>query len=165
LSEIALPDLQPGSSIMPGKVNPVIPEAAAMVGAQVIGNDTVVLQAAQGSYFEINLMMPVAAHNMLQSIDLLAASATNFSDQCVKGIQATDHGPAMVERGLMLATALAPAVGYDQAAAIAKEAAKTSRTIREVAREKTKLSESELDTLLDPAKMTEPGLGAGPGGG
>jgi fumarate hydratase class II len=165
IGEIALPEVQPGSSIMPGKVNPVIAESLLQVCAQVIGNDTAVLQAAQGGYFELNMMMPVAAHNILESIDLLAASAANFSEQCVKGLRATEHGPAMVERGLMLATALAPAVGYDQAAAIAKEAAKTGRTIREVAREQTQLSESELDTLLDPAKMTEPGLGGGPAGG
>jgi fumarate hydratase class II len=165
IGELALPEVQPGSSIMPGKVNPVIAESLLQVCAQVIGNDSAVLQAAQGGYFELNMMMPVAAHNLLQSIDLLAAAATNFSEQCVKGLQATEHGPAMVERGLMLATALAPAVGYDQAAAIAKEAAKSGRTIREVAREKTELSDSELDTLLDPAKMTEPGLGGGPAGG
>jgi fumarate hydratase class II len=165
IGELALPEVQPGSSIMPGKVNPVIAESLLQVCAQVIGNDAAVLQAAQGGYFELNMMMPVAAHNLLQSIELLAASAENFSEQCVAGLQATEHGPAMVERGLMLATALAPAIGYDQAAAIAKEAAKAGRTIREVAREKTELSDSELDTLLDPAKMTEPGLGGGPAGG
>jgi fumarate hydratase class II len=149
---------------MPGKVNPVIAESLLQVCAQVIGNDAAIAHAAQDGYFEINLAMPVAAHNLLQSIDLLAAAATNFSERCVKGLQATGHGPAMVERGLMLATALAPAVGYDQAAAIAKEASKTGRTIREVAREKTSLSEAELEALLDPAKMTEPGLGGGPAG-
>ena len=142
----------------------MIAESLLQVCAQVIGNDAAIAQAAQDGYFEINLAMPVAAHNLLQSIDLLAAAATNFSERCVKGLQATEHGPAMVERGLMLATALAPAVGYDQAAAIAKEASKTGRTIREVAREKTSLSEAELDALLDPAKMTEPGLGGGPAG-
>jgi fumarate hydratase class II len=156
LGELALPEVQPGSSIMPGKVNPVIAESLIQATAQVIGNDTAVLQAAQGGYFELNTMMPVAAHNLLQSISLLAASAGNFSEQCVKGLQATDKGPEMVERGLMLATALAPAIGYDEAAAIAKEAAKTGRTIRDVARERTKLSREELDRLLDPAKMTEP---------
>ena len=165
IGELALPEVQPGSSIMPGKVNPVIAESVLQVCAQVIGNDTAVLQAAQGGYFELNMMMPVAAHNLLQSIELLGSSAANFSEQCVAGLQATDQGPAMVERGLMIGTALAPAVGYDQAAAIAKEAAKTGRTIREVAREKTELSDEELDGLLDPAKMTEPGLGGGPAGG
>jgi fumarate hydratase class II len=103
------------------------------------------------------MMMPVACYNLLDSISLLAASARNFADQCVSGLAATEHGPAMVERGLMLGTALAPTVGYDAAAAIAKEAAKTGRTIREVARERTELSEEELDTLLNPEKMTEPG--------
>jgi len=115
--------------------------------------------------FELNMMMPVAAHNLLESIALLSASANNFATQCVEGITATDQGPAMVERGLMLGTALAPAVGYDKAAEIAKEAAKTGRTIREVAREKTDLSEEELGTLLNPEKMTEPGLGGGQAGG
>ncbi len=165
IGELALPEVQPGSSIMPGKVNPVIAESLLQVCAQVMGNDAAICHAAQDSYFEINLAMPVAGHNLLQEIELLAASAANFSEKCVKGLKATEHGPAMVERGLMLATALAPAVGYDEAAAIAKEAAKMGRTIREVAREKTELSDSELDDLLDPEKMTEPGLGGGPAGG
>jgi len=150
---------------MPGKVNPVIAEALLQSSAQVIGNDVAVLQAALGSYFELNMMMPVAAHNLLQSIELLAAAADNFNEQCVKGLKATDKGPEMVERGLMLGTALAPAVGYDAAAAIAKEASKTGRTIRETAREKTELSEDELNRLLNPEKMTEPGLDGGPAGG
>jgi fumarate hydratase, class II len=165
LGELALPEVQPGSSIMPGKVNPVIAESLLQVCAQIIGCDAAICHAAQESYFEINLAMPVAGHNLLQAIELLAAGAQNFSEQCVKGLKATDQGPAMVERGLMLATALAPAIGYDEAAAIAKEAARTGRTIREVAREKTALSEAQLDELLDPEKMTEPGLGAGPAGG
>ncbi|MDO8614376.1 MAG: class II fumarate hydratase [Dehalococcoidia bacterium] len=157
LGELALPEVQPGSSIMPGKVNPVIAESVLQAVAQVIGNDAAVCQAAQGGHFELNMMMPVAAHNLLQSIALLAASAENFRAQCIEGLRATDRGPQSVERGLMLATGLAPAVGYDAAAAIAKEAAKTGRTIREVAREKTQLSEDELSRLLDPEKMTEPG--------
>jgi fumarate hydratase class II len=160
IGEIALPEVQPGSSIMPGKVNPVIAESVLQASAQVIGNDLAVAQAAQGGVFELNMMMPVAAHNLLESIALLAASANNFATQCVEGITATEQGPAMVERGLMLGTALAPAVGYDKAAEIAKEAAKTGRTIREVAREKTDLSDGELDALLDAEKMTEPGLGS-----
>jgi fumarate hydratase class II len=135
------------------------------VVAQVIGCDAAVCQAAQGSYFELNLMMPVAAHNLLEAIQLLAAASDNFTEQCVKGLEATEKGPQMVERGLMLATTLAPAIGYDAAADIAKTAAKSGRTIREVAREKTDLSEAELDRLLDPAKMTEPGLGGGPAPG
>jgi len=165
IGELALPEVQPGSSIMPGKVNPVIAESVLQVVAQVLGNDAAVLQAAQGGYFELNMMMPVAAHNLLQAIELLAAAADNFNQQCVKGLKATEKGPEMVERGLMLATALAPAVGYDAAAAIAKEASKTGRTIREVAREKTGLTEERLSELLDPEKMTEPGLGGGPAGG
>jgi fumarate hydratase class II len=161
LGELALPKVQPGSSIMPGKVNPVIAESLIQVVAQVIGCDATICQAAEGSYFELNLMMPVAAHNLLEEIELLAAATDNFTEQCVKGLQATERGPEIVERGLMLATALAPAIGYDAAAEIAKTAASTDRTIREVAREKTQLSEGELDRLLDPAKMTEPGLGGG----
>jgi fumarate hydratase class II len=162
IGELALPEVQPGSSIMPGKVNPVIAESLLQVCAQVIGNDAAICHAAQDGYFEINLAMPVAGHNLLQAVELLSAAAANFSEHCVKGLQATGHGPAMVERGLMLATALAPAIGYDEAAAIAKEASKTGRTIREVAREKTSLTDEQLDGLLNPEKMTEPGLGAGP---
>jgi fumarate hydratase class II len=162
LGELALPAVQPGSSIMPGKVNPVISESMTMVVAQVVGNDaTVAFAGAAGSIFELNLMMPVAAHNLLSSIHLLGASARNFADQCVSGIEDTGHGPAMVERGLMLATALAPAIGYDAAAELAKAALKEGRTIRELARERTQLTEEQLHNLLDPAVMTEPGAGGG----
>ena len=165
LGEITLPEVQPGSSIMPGKVNPVIAESVIQVVAQVVGNDTTVMLAGQGSYFELNTMMPVAAYNILQSISLLSASSGNFAERCVKGIQATSVGPEMVQKGLMLGTALSPAIGYDAAAAIAKEAAATGETIREVARRKTGLSDAELDRLLDPEAMTKPGLGTGGGGG
>jgi fumarate hydratase class II len=165
IGELLLPEVQPGSSIMPGKVNPVIAESLLQAVAQVIGCDAAVLQAAHGSVFELNIMMPVAAHNLLISIELLATSAANFSEQCVKGLQATDRGPEMVERGLMLATGLVPAVGYDAAAEIAKAAAKSGRTIRQVAREQTKLAEEDLDDLLNPARMTEPGFGGGPASG
>ncbi len=165
IGELALPEVQPGSSIMPGKVNPVIAESVLQVVAQVLGNDAAIMQAAQGGYFELNMMMPVAAHNLLQAIELLAAAADNFNEQCISGLKATEKGPEMVERGLMLGTALAPAVGYDAAAAIAKEASKSGRTIRETAREKTDLSEDDLSKLLNPEKMTEPGLGGGPAGG
>jgi fumarate hydratase class II len=165
LGELALPAVQPGSSIMPGKVNPVIAESVTMVVAQVVGNDAAVAFAgAAGSIFELNLMLPVAAHNLLGSIELLAAAATNLADQCVSGIAETGHGPEMVERGLMLATALAPEIGYDAAADLAKTAFKEGRTIRELASARTSLSQADLDRLLDPAKMTEPG-GTGPGGG
>ena len=165
LGEISLPEVQPGSSIMPGKINPVIAESVVQVVAQVVGNDAAVTLAGQGGYFELNTMMPVAAHNILESISLLAASANNFADQCVEGIEATTVGPDMVEKGLMLGTALAPAIGYDAAASIAKEAAATGATIREMAKEKTELSDADLDALLNPEGMTEPGVNVGGGGG
>jgi fumarate hydratase class II len=155
IGEIALPEVQPGSSIMPGKVNPVIAESAAMVAAQVMGNDATITIAGQSGNFELNVMLPLIAYNLLQSIELLANAAENFTNQSVVGIQATERGPEVVETGLMLATALAPEIGYDRAAEISKEAYKTGRTIREVAREKTDLSEEELDKLLDARKMTE----------
>ncbi len=165
LGEITVPEVQPGSSIMPGKVNPVIAESVIQVAAQVVGNDATVTLAGQGGYFELNTMMPVAAYNLLQSIALLAASANNFTEQCVKGIEATDVGPAMVEKGLMLGTALAPAIGYDAAAAIAKEAAGAGQTIREVARLRTDITEDELERLLNPEEMTKPSLEVRGGGG
>ena len=165
LGEITLPEVQPGSSIMPGKINPVIAESVVQVVAQVVGNDAAVTLAGQGGYFELNTMMPVAAHNILESISLLAASANNFANQCVEGIEATTVGPNMVEKGLMLGTALAPAIGYDAAASIAKEAAVRGSTIREMAKEKTDLSDEELDTLLNPEGMTEPGVTMAGGGG
>ena len=165
IGELILPEVQPGSSIMPGKINPVIAESLVQVAAQVVGNDATVALAGQGGYFELNTMMPVAAYNLLQSIDLLASSVDNFAEQCVKGLQATETGPAMVERGLMLGTGLTPAIGYDKAAEIAKEAAAAGSSIREMARTKTDLTEDQMDELLDPVKMTEPGLGTGGGGG
>jgi fumarate hydratase, class II len=160
LAEIAIPAVQPGSSIMPGKVNPVISESVTMVVAKVLGNDvTVGFGGAAGSLLELNVMMPVVAHSLLQAITLLANSAKNLAVQAVDGLEATENGPAMVERGLMTCTALAPVIGYDAAAAIAKEAFASGRTVREVARDRTDLSEDQLTDLLDPAKMTEPGLG------
>src|SRR5205807_4390427 len=157
IGEITLPEVQPGSSIMPGKVNPVIPESVCMVCAQVMGNDVTITVGGQSGNFEINVMMPVVAYNLLQSIALLAAAADNFVEQCIAGLKATERGPQMVERGLAICTALAPRIGYDAAAEIAKEAARTGRTIREVARERTSLSEEELARILDPIAMTEPG--------
>jgi fumarate hydratase, class II len=154
LAEIALPEVQPGSSIMPGKVNPVIAESATMVAAQVIGNDATIALAGQSGNFELNVMLPVIAYNLIQSIEILGSAASNLTDQCVAGLEATERGPGLVEQGLMLATALAPVVGYDKAAEISKEAYKTGKTIREVAREKTDLSEEELDEALDAKKMT-----------
>ena len=162
LGELALPEVQPGSSIMPGKVNPVIAESLIQVSAQVIGCDAAIAQAAQGSYFELNLMLPVATYNLLEAIELLASASQNFTERCVVGLGATPRGPEIVERGLMLATGLVPAIGYDAAADVAKEAARTGRTIREVAREKTDLSEDQLNQLLDAAKMTAPRLDPGP---
>ncbi|HEY3082736.1 MAG TPA: class II fumarate hydratase [Chloroflexota bacterium] len=162
IGELQLPEVQPGSSIMPGKVNPVIAESLTMVCAQVIGNDATVTIAGQSGNFELNVMMPVAAYNLLQSISLLARATTNFVEQCVDGIEATSRGPEMVERGLAICTALAPIIGYDAAADIAKEAARSGRTVREVARERTRLGDAELDDVLDPAKMTQPGLTGAP---
>ena len=165
IGEIALPEVQPGSSIMPGKVNPVIPESVCQVAAQVIGNDSTIVVAGQSGNFEINVMMPVAAYNLLQSIELLASVTRNFVGQCVRGIEATERGPEMVERGLAICTALVPRIGYDASAKIAQEAQRTGKTIREVALERTELTEAELDELLDPAGMTEPGLTGAPAGG
>jgi fumarate hydratase class II len=158
IAEIALPAVQPGSSIMPGKVNPVILESVTMVAAQVIGNDaTVAFAGAAGSLLELNVMMPVAAYNLLQSIAILSTSAVNVAEQAVDGIEATANGPRLVEEGLMTCTALAPVIGYDAAAAIAKEAFASGRTVRQVARERTDLSDEQLGELLDPVRMTEPG--------
>ncbi|PKB67146.1 MAG: aspartate ammonia-lyase [SAR202 cluster bacterium Io17-Chloro-G3] len=165
IGEINLPEVQPGSSIMPGKVNPVIPESVCQVAAQVIGNDGAVVIAGQSGNFEINVMMPVAAYNLLQSISLLASAVSNLTRQCVRGITATEKGPEMVERGLAICTALVPRIGYDASAKIAKEAQKSGRTVREVAREQTDLSEADLDKILDPAGMTEPGITGSPAGG
>lgn len=155
-AEIALPEVQPGSSIMPAKVNPVIAESLIMVATQVIGNDATIAIAGASGNFELNVMMPVAAYNLIQSIELLAAAVSNFTLKCIDGLTATDNGPKLVERGLALCTALVPAVGYDIAAAIAHEAYTSGQTVREVARQKTKLSEEELTTLLDPMRMTAP---------
>ncbi len=165
IGELALPEVQPGSSIMPGKVNPVIAEALTMVCAQVMGNNTTVTIAGQSGNFELNVMLPVAAHDLLQSIALLASATRNFVERLVAGLNATDRGPEMVEKGLAIATALAPAIGYDAAAEISKEALRTGDTIRNVARRRTRLSEEELDRLLNPEAMTEPGLHGGPAGG
>ncbi|HEX3628850.1 MAG TPA: class II fumarate hydratase [Candidatus Dormibacteraeota bacterium] len=166
LGEISLPEVQPGSSIMPAKINPVIIESMTMVVARVLGNDQTIAVAAQsGSIFELNLMMPVAAYCLLETIALLAAAAQNLARQCVSGITATERGPQTVEQGLMLATALAPAIGYDAAATIAKEALASGKTIREIAHEKSGLEPKEIDRLLDPFRMTQPGAEAGPAGG
>ena len=157
--ELLLPEVQPGSSIMPGKVNPVIAESVCQAAIQVMGNHlTVTLADSQGSNFELNVMMPVAAYNFIQSIALLVSEADNFRLKCIDGIVATEKGPESVEAGLAICTALAPVIGYDNAAAIAKEAAKTGETIREVSRRMTDLTEEELERILDPGKMTETGI-------
>ena len=156
LGEIMLPEVQPGSSIMPGKVNPVIPESVTMVSAQVIGNDTTIAIAGQSGNFELNVMMPVAAHNILESIELLATSAKNLARQCINGLTATDKGPEMVMEGLAICTALAPIIGYDAAASIAHEASKNGETIKEVAMRVTDLNSTQLDEILEPLSMTEP---------
>ena len=156
IGEIKLPEVQPGSSIMPGKVNPVIAESVAMVSAQVIGNDTTITIAGQSGNFELNVMMPVAAHNILESIELLATSAKNLARQCINGLAATDKGPEMVMEGLAICTALAPIIGYDAAAAIAHEASQNGETIKEVALRVSDLTSAQLDKILDPLSMTEP---------
>jgi fumarate hydratase class II len=164
LGELRLPETQPGSSIMPGKVNPVIVESLLMVIARVYGNDlTVAISGQSGSFFELNVMMPVAAVTTLESITLLANSVRNFSERCIEGLQATDRGPELVERSPMLATALTPVIGYDESAKIAKESIRSGKSIRQLARAKG-LSEAELNKVLDLGKMTKPGL-EGPGGG
>ena len=156
IGELALPEVQPGSSIMPGKVNPVIPESLIQAASQAIAGDVAVLQAGQWSFFELNTMLPFAAHNFVSSIEILGAATSNFASRCIAGLKATARGPELVEQGLAICTGLVPYIGYDASAAIAKEAAKTGKTVREVAREKTKLTEQQLEAALDPFKMTEP---------
>jgi fumarate hydratase, class II len=158
LGELELPEVQPGSSIMPGKVNPVIAESLLQLCAHVLGNDAAFVVAAQGSHFELNMMLPVAAHHLLESVDLLAAGTRNFNERCVRGLRATSRGPDLLDSGLALATALAPRIGYDAAAAVAKEAARTGEAVLPVALRQTELTEAELRKLLDPAGMVEPGL-------
>jgi fumarate hydratase class II len=155
--EISLKALAPGSSIMPGKVNPVMSEMLTMVCCQVFGNDVAVNMGGQGGNFELNVYLPVMVHNLLQSIDILANGAKTFATQCVDGIVANeDKCRETVERNLAICTALAPAIGYDKAAAISKEAFKTNRNVRDVATEWAVLPADELAALLDPRKMTEP---------
>ncbi|MBN1580953.1 MAG: class II fumarate hydratase [Anaerolineae bacterium] len=155
LGELRLPEVQPGSSIMPGKVNPVIAEALIMACAQVIGYDATLTLGGLGGVFELNLMMPLIAHNLLQSIALLSNASQTFTQKCVAGLEAdANRCRETVERGLALATALAPRIGYDKAAEIAKEAHRSGRTVREVALEWQVLPAQELNEVLDPAKMT-----------
>jgi len=156
LGELSIPEVQPGSSIMPGKVNPVIAESAIMVAAQVIGNDQTIVQAGQWGYFELNTMLPIAGHNLVQSAELLGAAMKNFAEKCVSGMTATAVGPEMVERGLAIVTGLAPLVGYDRAAALAKQAASSGKSVREIAEAETDLTAEQLDQALDPFRMTRP---------
>jgi fumarate hydratase class II len=159
IGEIALPETQPGSSIMPGKINPVIAESLLMAAAQVIGNDAAVTVAGQSGVFELNVMMPVIARNILESIRLLTNSASNFAERCVSGIQANvDRCNEMVEQSLAMCTALVPEIGYDEAAAIAKESYRTGRTVREIAAKRRILPPKRLKELLDPERMTKPGV-------
>jgi fumarate hydratase class II len=161
IGEIGLPEVQPGSSIMPGKLNPVILESVIMASSQVIGNDLTVTIGGQAGLLELNVMMPVMAHNVLESIRLLAASAVNMADRCISGIEAnTERCNELVERSLAMCTALAPEIGYDAAAAIAKESYKTGRTVREIAVEKKILPKKRLKEILDPLRMTKPGIAA-----
>jgi len=155
LGEINIPSLQPGSSIMPGKVNPVIPESVAQVAAQVMGNDTAITIGCQAGNFQLNVMLPVMAHNLLSSIKLLGASARLFAEKCVNDLSANEERcRAVIEESLAMCTSLAPEIGYEEAAAIAKEAYATGKTVREVAAEKKVLPKKKLEALLDPMKMT-----------
>lgn len=158
IGEIQLPAVQPGSSIMPGKVNPVMAEALLQVCAQVIGNDTAITLGGMSGKFELNVMMPLMTHNLLQSIALLAAAVTVFTEKLVKGLQADrKRCEEMIEKSLAMCTSLSPRIGYDKAAKIAKEAYESGRSVREVAKEQNVLPDAELDRLLDPWSMTEPG--------
>lgn len=164
LGEIELPALQPGSSIMPGKVNPVIPEAVAMVCAQVIGNDTTITIAGQSGNFQLNVMLPVIALNLLQSIDILAAASRQLADAAIAGFKVrTDRIAAALDRNPILVTALNPVIGYELGAVTAKQAYKENRPILEVAKETTGLPQAELERYLDPLALTRGGIQAGGG--
>ena len=159
LGELKLPALQPGSSIMPGKVNPVIPESAAMAAAQVIGNDAAIAVAGQSGNFQLNVMLPVIAHNLLQSIELLANSARLLADEAIAGFSVNEsHIQAALQRNPILVTALNPVIGYDKAAAIAKRAYRECRPIIDVAAEETDLSREKLESLLNPSELTRGGI-------
>jgi fumarate hydratase, class II len=166
LGEIALPALQPGSSIMPGKVNPVIPEAVAMVAAQVIGYDTAITLAGQAGNFQLNVMLPLIAYDLLESIRLLANALVALADRAIAGFSVNRARLAeALERNPILVTALNPVIGYEKGAAIAKQAYAQGRPVREVARELTDLSADELASLLDPLELTRGGIKGGGGAG
>ena len=159
LAEIALPALQPGSSIMPGKVNPVIPEAVAMVAAHVIGNDAAITVAGQSGNFQLNVMLPVVALNLIQSIELTANASRVLADSAIEGFTVnTERLEAALERNPILVTALNPVIGYEKGAAIAKRAYAEGRAIREVAAESTDLEPARLASLLDPTDLTKGGI-------
>jgi fumarate hydratase, class II len=163
LAEIALPALQPGSSIMPGKVNPVVPESVAMIAAQVIGNDATITIAGQSGNFQLNVMLPVIAYNLLQSLELLAIASLNLADHALAGFVVNEERlSAALDRNPILVTALNPVIGYEKGAAIAKKAYAEGRPILEVAAEMTGLDASELRRLLDPLALTQGGI-KGPG--
>jgi fumarate hydratase, class II len=165
IGEIQLPATQPGSSIMPGKVNPVMCESMMQVCAQVFGNDTAVLWGGANGNLDLNVMMPVMAHNLLESIRLLTNVIRAFQDKCVSGIKANrDRCSELVEYSMAMVTSLAPIIGYDRASEIAKESAKTGKTVREICRAQNILPEMELNRALDPIEMTKPG-GEGVAGG
>jgi fumarate hydratase, class II len=160
IAEINLPELQPGSSIMPGKVNPVMCEMVTMVAAQVIGNDGAITIGGERGNFELNVMIPVMVHNLLESIEILASGSRTFADRCVDGITANaERCGRNAESTASLSTVLAPRIGYDKAAEVAKKSLKEDKTLREVVREMGLMSEAELDELLDFAKMTAPNVG------
>jgi len=166
LGEIALPALQPGSSIMPGKVNPVIPEATTMVAAQVIGNDAAITIAGQSGNFQLNVMLPVIAHNLLESIGLLASVSRALADRAISGFTVNQQRlQEALERNPILVTALNPVIGYEKGAAIAKKAYAEGRPIREVAAGMTDLTREQLDRLLDPTELTIGGIKGGSSGG
>ncbi len=159
IGEIRLPAVQPGSSIMPGKVNPVIAESLIQVCMWVIGADLAVTLGGLQSFFELNVAMPLIGAQMLESVHLLAAAARNFADNCVAGIEADrERCESLVEKSLAMCTPLAPVIGYDKAAAIAKKAHETGKTVREVAREMSGLSEKQLDEMFNLRALTEPGI-------
>lgn len=159
IGEIALPALQPGSSIMPGKVNPVIPEAVAMVCAQVMGNDATIAIGGQSGNFQLNVMLPVVAYNLLQSIELLANASRCLADNAIAGFTVnTDNINRALARNPILVTALNPVIGYEKGAEVAKKAYQEGRPVKDVAREMTDLTDEELDRLLDPAGLTEGGI-------
>ncbi|HEY5641721.1 MAG TPA: class II fumarate hydratase [Woeseiaceae bacterium] len=159
IGEIALPALQPGSSIMPGKVNPVIPEAVAMVCAQVIGNDATVTIGGQAGNFQLNVMLPVVAYNLLQSIHILSTACTQLADKAIAGFTVNeDNINRALGRNPILVTALNPVIGYELGAKVAKKAYAEGRAVKDVAREMTDLTDEELDRLLDPAALTEGGI-------